>query len=64
MNQIDSLISELLLDARNGKQGLTDIYRNKFRQVLDNLMMDKNKVFELQLTKLIEHTQNILDQHK
>lgn len=63
MNQIDQLISQLILDARNGKTGLTDTYRTKFREVLDNFMVDKNRMVELELSNLVEHATAILDKY-
>lgn len=63
MNKIDRLISELILDARNGKQGLTDTYRRKFKEVLDSLMTDKNRVIELELSKLKEHLDLVVERY-
>lgn len=59
MNQIQKLIAELILDARNGKTGLTNLYHSKFNVAIEKIVEDEKKVIELRLEHLLESLKGI-----
>lgn len=59
MNEINKLIAELILDARNGRTGLTNLYQRKFHLAIEKLVEHEKSVLGMRIEHLLDRVKDI-----